>query len=96
MPKPTDFSPVPGGVFLDTQMYTQQLRPELPEEPFRFTIQHIADLLAGVGYIKVYGIYPDDSTAEADGVPLGGAYELSEDNIWALPSGIIKRRNYVP
>lgn len=96
MPKPPSFPQVPAGIFLDTELYTQRLRAELPEENYRFTPQHIADLLAGVGYVKVYGIYPDDTSAEADGVPLGGVYELSEDNIWAMPAGILKRRNYVP
>ena len=96
MPKPTSFSPVPAGIFLDTELYTQRLRAELPEGNYRFTPQDIADLLAGVGYVKVYGSYPDDTSAEADGVPLGGVYELSEDNIWSLPSGMLKRRTYIP
>lgn len=96
MPKPPDFPPVPAGIFLDTELYTQRLRAELPQENYRFTPQDIADLLSGVGYVKVYGIYPDDASAHADGVPLGGVYELSEDNIWQVPAGIFKRVKYIP
>ena len=92
MSKPTDFPPVPGGIFWDTELYTQRLQSELPPENFRFTPQHIADLLAGAGYIRVYGIYPEDEAAGGDGVPIGGVYELSADNAWGFPEGTFKRR----
>jgi hypothetical protein len=45
-----------------------------------------------MGGETIYDIYPDDAAAALDGVPLNGLYELSTDNIYGLPEGILKRR----
>ena len=44
------------------------------------------------GGLMVAGAYPDDETASLDGVALNEIYELTADNIWGLPEGILKRR----
>lgn len=40
----------------------------------------------------VEGDYPDDVTAGGGGVMIDEIYELTKDNIWGLPEGMLKRR----
>jgi len=42
--------------------------------------------------LTIYEAYPDDDTAGADGVPLNSMYRVSVDNIWALPTNVLKLR----
>lgn len=42
--------------------------------------------------LSVVGAYPDDVSAGEDGVLISEIYELTADNIWGLPAGILKRR----
>lgn len=46
----------------------------------------------GVNSLVVYGSFDDDTEAGVGGVPIGGVYELSENNSYGSPEGTLKKR----
>lgn len=46
----------------------------------------------GGGDIMVMGAYPSDEAAALDGLEIDDIYELTVDNIYGLPEGVLKRR----
>lgn len=75
----------------ETQLYTQRRSTAEAPENYRFTVGDVIDFLIDEGYVMIKGAYPDDETASADGVQYNEVYELTEDNIWTLPEGTLKR-----
>jgi len=83
--------PVIPSLTRETQLYTQRRSAAEAPDNFRFTVGDVIDFIVDEGYVMIMGTYPDDETASADGVQLDEVYELTADNIWALPEGVLKR-----
>ncbi|MEO0625743.1 MAG: hypothetical protein AAFY91_02065 [Bacteroidota bacterium] len=63
-------------------------------EDLHFTPPQLITYLKQRGFVvlSALGPFTDDLTAEAGGVPIGGAYELSAGNSYNLPEGLVKIR----
>lgn len=92
MPKPHEFADAPA-LHENTQMYTQGLGPGFGNNNYKFTLSNVLTFLTGRNFVQVFpGEYPDDASAALDSIPVGGLYELSEDNIYGVPAGVLKKR----
>jgi hypothetical protein len=90
--KPTAFPVIPA-LDATTELYTQRRASAEAPANYRFSIDDIAQfLLSEYSLLMVYGEYDSDAAAQADSVPVGGAYTCSTANIYGLPAGTIKTR----
>lgn len=93
---PTDsphlFTVIPS-LHRQTQLYTQRRSNAESPANYRFTIEEIAEFMASeFGVLIIHGQYASDADAAAAGCDIDQTYELTADNIYGLPEGILKRR----
>ena len=90
--KPTAFPVIPA-LDATTELYTQRRASTEAPANYRFSLDELAQfILAEYSLVMVYGEYASDAAAQADSVPVGGAYTCSSANIYGLPAGTIKTR----
>lgn len=78
-----------------TELYTQRRTSVSSPQEYRFTVADlIAFMLDSYNFVFVASDtkFADDSAAATGGVPVGEFYELSADNVYGLPEGLLKRR----
>ena len=74
----------------ETQLHTARRSNAEAAKEYKFNITTLANyLMTYFGFLRKYGAssYASDEIAGVAGVPMGGLYELSADNIYGIPVG---------
>lgn len=95
--RPWEFDDIPS-LHPETLLHTSRRSQAEGAKEYKFSVNTLANyLMAYFGFLRKYGAseYDSDASAATAGVPVGGLYELSADNIYGIPvgnGGILKLR----